>query len=171
MAVFTLLWLTAARPSSLLAIRGQDITFPFNPIVTITFVRGKTVEHTGPYTLHIKAPLWLTAYLREQSSQVGQLFHKSEPMNDVRTAMRCLNSRYELRSTRRGALQYLALQGHQLEKIRLLSRNTTDAMLRRYLEWGRLAKAEAKDQAALTSDLAISIGTVPEDSPASRATT
>ena len=44
-------------------------------------------------------------------------------------------------------------------------------MLRRYLEWGRLAKAEAKDQAALTSDLAISIGTVPEDSSASRATT
>ena len=61
----------------------------------------------------------------------------------IRDALRAVDPNLELRSIRRGALQHMASQNVSMEDLRIYSRHSSVAMLRRYLHWGRAPSEEA----------------------------
>ncbi len=63
----------------------------------------------------------------------------------VKAILKTAGHTLELRSIRRGGLQYMAVSGMPLEKILLFSKHRSMDMLMRYLDWGAVSTAHQKD--------------------------
>jgi integrase len=141
-------FLFGQRVSDILLLRAQDITTEIggllfdNPSLSkvITVRRGKVIQFTGPYVLHLKGNSELSLLLQrltnERQEPESLLFHP-KTAKYVASTLKLYNEEYETRSVRRGGLQALALTGMPLADIRRhFSKHRDDAMLLRYLQHG-----------------------------------
>ena len=131
-----------------------------SPLVTITFVEGKGVSARGePYTMAVSNPFVgaVSRLLRERQGHkylVSQIPAELTALaTELRNILREYDSEYELRSARRGALQEMARRGTSLAVLRSISGHRSDAMLLRYLDWGRFAYAQLQPQIDATAQL------------------
>lgn len=126
----------------------------------VTFVEGKTIAHTGPYTLympgaqHIPAannPIihWINSQIlfmyRTQAWVKGGTFFPPGTLQQA--AARLANVGYEVRSVRRGGLQHLATAGLSPQELLNFSRHKTIEMLFRYLGYSCPWEATRMEQA------------------------
>ena len=154
-------WLTSGRFGCIMQLTRGDIKLSPAPKgkgmdLDVTFMRGKVVKKTGPYTIHTAVegewiPM-LQSFLDSfpDTPDGHAQFLWPEPDKNrrarfgqkIRDAIRKFNPLSEQRSVRRSALQRLAsmIPGITKAQLRAFSLHTTDHMLNRYLNWG---KAEA----------------------------
>ena len=114
-------------------------------VATITFVEGKTLKSTGPYTLHVTVPIDIATEV--QTLITTRLLKKARYLfcaagkAMVSKELKALG--LEMRSTRRGALQTLAAAGLPPQEILLFSRHKDIHGLYAYLDDGKMARWEA----------------------------
>ena len=144
-------WLTCARIGCIAQLRREDVVLHQSGNVSVTFRRGKAVRSRGPYTVHSRVPGQWRQLLNNQL-QHNHPFTTSSAQ--VRDALRTVDRRLEQRSLRRGALQTLARAGVEEHDLLHFSGHTTLAMLRRYLDWGRVNNRRAEQQANYADALA-----------------
>lgn len=150
-AAIALGWVTCARIGCISQLRKEDVVLQQNGSISVTFRRGKAVRSRGPYTVHSKIPPpWMN--LIHNQLQLNNPFLASA--KEVRETLRRADRRLEQRSLRRGALQTLAIAGVDENDLLHFSGHTTLAMLRRYLEWGRVNERRAQLQAHHANALA-----------------
>jgi hypothetical protein len=116
--------------------------------MAITFVQGKTIPTTGPYTIHVSrtsrvATHILACMASAPKNPESRIFlGKGESYEDLRQGVHQHMER-DVRSLRRGGLQAMALQGRTTEEIRLFSRHASVPMLMKYLQNGRVLACQA----------------------------
>ena len=167
-------WVTACRSGDTRALRAKDVTLATavdingNFPISVQFALGKAAKLRGPYTVHSAVPPEWAAEIREHLRQnpTGPLFptrvarltdaRKTEPLQArVLAAIRAAGSHLSTRSMRRGALQSLAKslgaagvsQADALTQLMAFSGHTNEKTLKRYLDWGRLFAAGAREGA------------------------
>ncbi len=153
-AVIAACWILGQRISDMLQLSTNDLTVS-EDVLIITISRGKVVgSQIQPYSLPLRLnrfPAQALLKAREVAIEEGRLFllsHENDTWerealgNRVSSMLATIDDNLELRSIRRGGLQYMAAQGMELPEILLFSKHSSEDMLRRYLNWGRLAKAE-----------------------------
>lgn len=146
----TLMWVSAGRGTSVLNLQKRHLHVNAIPSpnpnlssVSMTYVEGKTVKHTGPYTLHVLLPPQLTdelVALQTKKSTSTKMFSRAD-MSLVAAELKA--DGLEMRSTRRGALQALARAGASPQEILLFSRHKDTQGLYAYLDDGLQATWEA----------------------------
>ncbi len=122
----------------------------------VTFVEGKTIIYTGPYTLYLRSASWLALeiqkaiYSRSGWDSLSLLL----PQDFVQVvSVRLAEIGLQIRSVRRGGLQRLSALGTPIDALLKFSHHTTPKMLFRYL--GYISWAEAEE---LTSYLDRAVG-------------
>ncbi len=110
----------------------------------MTFKRGKTVHARGGWTVHTKLP---DEHREILTSWVWPFKQRAALKTQVRLALRDVNPALSNRSIRRGSLQTMAANGVTMATLMEYSGHTREA-LRRYLGWGKLAQALAKEGTA-----------------------
>jgi len=155
----TLAFVFGQRISDVLQIRVENVSrvrLRAGKFTVIKLVRGKTIRHTGPYTLHLPYRTHLAHSVRKLCRAGGdQLFvpngsggSKSvghqRMLKDIRLKLLAIDERLDLRSIRRGGLQHMAQGGMPHAEIREhFSKHTTARRLMEYLEWGTFSKTQA----------------------------
>lgn len=157
LAVFSLWWACAARLSDIFVIHSNKIVVGSeNNTVQVTFVEGKGVKARGePYTMMVVNPfaVHLQKLIRERGHRkylISPLQH-TELTALFKVMLKAFDKRYELRSPRRGALQAMGMHGTPLAVLRSISGHRSDAMLLRYLDWGRFAAVQSNAQVTATN--------------------
>ena len=155
-------WVFGQRPSDTAQVSLDDIqktSFKQHHFLLLTYRRGKTIKHTGPFTLHVESSSPLHLLVRKLSKvqkACGCVFlfthnvvrDPEVPQSERKRitsacllALRSLSKKLECRSVRRGGLQRLAKSGMSLHKIRThFSHHKNEKMLRDYLGFGRYCK-------------------------------
>ena len=137
-------WASCARVGCTLQLNKSNLywnTKIATDAIQITFTRGKTVNRTGPYTI----PTRLGRYNALMKSHIenNPLFpelteHQRRSMGThVKNTLRQVDPELEQRSLRRTALQTMALSGVDKDVLLQFSRHADNAMLMRYLGWGK----------------------------------
>lgn len=104
--------------------------------VELTFVEGKTIRYTGPYTLYLDAQVGvgnlLARYLAQTRAHLAG--HLLFPQETAQLAsIRLAQFGLENRSVRRGGLQEMAHAGISIANLLRFSKHTSEKMLYRYL--------------------------------------
>lgn len=156
-AVFSLWWACAARLSDIFLIHTNRITVE-DTTITITFVEGKGVKARGePYTMCVVNPFathvesMISSRMVSKSTYLITRQQQADMTKAFKNVLHAFDTRYELRSPRRGALQVMAMEGTALSVLRTISGHRSDAMLLRYLDWGRFAAVQSKAQVTATN--------------------
>jgi integrase len=153
-------WAAIIRLTFILGQRIGDLCLLQNRCVTrmmdwtvITFLEGKVIAQTGPYSIHIRNSsttarlMW--SMIRATDDPLKRIFlEEGETYLSVRDGIHAHIDR-DVRCLRRGGLQAMALLGHSVEEIRLFSRHATVPMLMKYLQNGKVLAC----QAVKTSDV------------------
>lgn len=162
-----LAWTLGARVGDILKIRSESAalyqTFPQTVVHSFTIVEGKTVPHTGPYTVFLSTATpfneELVDHVRAMATRpylfltAARLLEKDALEKAVEEAERKMHERIggvDLRSLRRGGLSHLSAAGFSDEAVRTFSTHTSDAQLQLYLRAGRFNGARAREQEAMT---------------------
>jgi integrase len=123
----------------------------------ITFLEGKVIPQTGPFSIHIRSGsataklLW--SLVKEMNDPLTRIFiDKGETYKEVRDGIHAHIGR-DVRCLRRGGLQAMALLGHSAEDIRLFSRHATVPMLMKYLQNGKVLVSQAIRTGGIVSHL------------------
>jgi hypothetical protein len=146
--LLTLMWASAQRPSCVHAILKDNIVIQ-DDVCTITFVEGKGVQmRRRPFVSHAFTGKWtnmVRTFLKNQqnSSHLFTQTLKHQTFDEVRAALRTINTSYEMRSSRRGALEAIAGILHPRDMTDI-SGHASEAMVMRYLRWGAAATAQAR---------------------------
>ena len=145
-----LLWLFAARGTSIAQIQGANVRINHLPsedpeweTLSVRFCEGKTIRSTGTYTLHVQTPQQINQellHLMVARRKYRYLFPTST-QNEVAAALN--RAGLEIRSIRRGALQTMARAGAPGSTMLLMSRHTELKGLAAYLDDGMEARWEA----------------------------
>jgi hypothetical protein len=109
------------------------------PSWLITVRRGKTVVHTGAYTIALPLDSIAGQRLTVLSQQIPRqtwLFLGENTLADCQEQIRQEIGR-DVRCLRRGGLQAIARSGATVEQLLQFSRHADEPMLRRYLHEGR----------------------------------
>lgn len=169
---------TGQRPVDVARLRRSRIA-KIQKFISITFEEGKTVDSTGPFTIHafrrdyLGTRVWRLAQettstflFMDESTPIG--YSKEERVRRLRVAQRWTRSQMERlkeidrtlsnRTTRRSVLQEIASTGATAESLRLLSRHSTDKMLNVYLDHGAMLMSNARKTATLSSHLLFKMG-------------
>lgn len=144
-AFLALAWRSCARYGDITGLHREDFSVNTDGRATLTFRRGKAVTWRGPYSVHLALDKSETAAVQQHiqerlTAKRKKLFSDdiaSRAMKHLKTIDRDLTQR----SSRRGALQYLA---RSMTAVQLMaySGHTNVATLRRYLMWGAVATRE-----------------------------
>ena len=143
-AFLLIAWLFAARPGDLAKVKKAEITLHDGQL-TIFFARGKGARLGDPYHVKMQADAAQQQAYRFLASTQGeflvQLPSKKEFekfYSSMRSLLRTLpdSQGLELRSMRRGRLQFLAEQGLTNKDLMKISGHKSEATLMRYLHWG-----------------------------------
>ncbi len=152
-------WYTAGRTCDILQLKKENVEVRSDGHLLVTFKRGKTVHARGGWTVHTKLPdehrEILTKYLATVygKSWVWPFKQRAALTTQVRLALRDVNPALSNRSIRRGSLQTMAANGVSMATLMEYSGHTREATLRRYLGWGKLAQALAKEGTAAAEAL------------------
>lgn len=147
-----LTWITCSRGTSTSNLLVRNIFVESQDVICVTYVEGKTLATTGPYSLHLHIP---SAVMSEfEALKAARLkrarlpgFCKLFPQGTEKLVASQLKSRgLTIRSLRRGSLQTLAMSGMPPKQLLMFSRHKDVAGLGAYLEHGRFAKWEAITQ-------------------------
>ncbi len=162
-----LMWFTCARPGCVMKLRRRDIEFSSATHFSITFADGKGSRFGQIYTVPSVMPPDAARFVRAQLADLspGDPLFPSDPPNAPRQRqarllqiLREVDPSLNLRAMRRGSLQALAAVEPDLSKIRQFSGHTNDETLKRYLDWGKMARMRNEEAqhlaAALTADFA-----------------
>lgn len=157
------------RISDILQLKNTDLKWeemgatpgPTTLFLTITIRRGKVVPVIGPYALflpqgELATMLWSWASQRGNDvflwSQSNSLKEREAVGIGVRDILKSVAPHLEQRSVRRGGLEHMARAGHSISLIRrLFSKHSSDSMLIRYLQNGRIVLDDAVTTATVTS--------------------
>jgi integrase len=120
--------------------------------IGITFLEGKTIPYTGPYTIHVERTSRVAANVMrciELASRFPDFgpdtrifLGEKEEYHEMSLGIHCHMDR-DVRCLRRGGLQGMALLGLTTEEIQVFSRHASVAMLTKYLQNGRVLVAQA----------------------------
>lgn len=153
-------WLAFGRGGDVLLLKPSDVVMTSRESakgvsegMAVSFWKGKTVKTRGSYTVFTQRPP--AEYLREfeayvESMRASPYLFKGVTGAQIKVALRRANPLLEQRSLRRGALQAVAATGVSDTEMLHYSGHTNVAMLRRYLNFGKLSGEGAKlsEQAA-----------------------
>ena len=151
---FTLAWAFAARIGDLRQVLGADIAFgevrEDRQLIVITFRAGKGAAFWGPFVIQTNIPIAAAKDLALRINTQGRTNPIFSTEEQHRLSKAVAEEGLDLRSIRRGRLQYLAELGVTNEQLRLLSGHRRMDTLLRYLGWGRYeadgrAAAHARD--------------------------
>ena len=172
-------WQFGQRISDVLQLHSADvekITLQDKDYLVATFYRGKTIQMTGPFTIHVARGQgsntlydWL---LRIRAVAMGGFLFTGRALcrpicadakipQTIRTIMatmilrllRKIDTKLEARSIRRGGLQRLAEMGLPLEKIRQhFSKHKSVQTLGEYLQYFRFCTEQAEAHRHALSD-------------------
>ena len=148
------------RASDVLMLRPQclSVISSLGPraeeFLAITFLEGKVVGKTGPYTLHCRKDSVVGRALTTAAAAAtlkGWEFLFVPPDSDREEQRAALHAEIQrdVRCLRRGGLQRRALMGLPFSSILVFYRHACENTLRKYLEMGR----SLMHQAALTSQI------------------
>ena len=129
-------WCLAQRISDVLLWRAQEIRLTNTGSTAITVREGKTIAHTGPYTLFLPAgsPIASQLLILAKYRQNGPLFKFCD--NNLLHALRTVSPKLERRSIRRGGAVAMANAGIELDVILEFTRHASKEMLFRYIGYG-----------------------------------
>lgn len=143
------------RPSDVFQLRTANVTIASwdSEMIVIEVLEGKVVKTIGPYSIGARLTHWAARSLWSIVQQAPKgnvyLFSAANTENErvaltreAHVYLQEIDPILEVRSIRRGGLQRMAQAGVPLSQILLLSRHTTEAMLCRYLQNGKTARAE-----------------------------
>jgi len=163
-----LMWLTAGRPGDVQQLQAMDVLMGEEGQLMVSFRHGKAVRMRGPYSVPTSAAdatLWrdeLKQYIEARKAATihapwENLFPSTSQGRSLNgtllNAIRVSNPELNLRAIRRGSLQTMAVAGVPLNVLRKYSGHTNDAMLLRYLNWGKEAGQEAAQARAAARPL------------------
>ena len=144
-----LTWLTCGRGGDALLLKPSHVELtdretkggPMS-VMSVSFWKGKTVKTRGSYTVFTQPP-------PEKLLEEWQEYHRSVANESylfkgvrgaqIKDALRRANPKLEQRSLRRGAIQALAATGLKDDELLHYSGHTNVAMLRRYLNFGKVS--------------------------------
>lgn len=157
-------FVTGQRNGDILTWRTANVTSSLIQVgsTTITVVEGKTINATGPYTIHLPptspcAELLLSWVIKRKKATYPYLFINATsilPHNETRDLALTQQRRMkkflpsDLRSTRRGGLSQMARLQCSEEQLLALSRHCSAPSLQIYLGAGRFNLVEATRQMA-----------------------
>jgi hypothetical protein len=123
------------RLSDIAKIRVSRV-FRWPKALAITFVDGKTIQYTGPFTMFLPMPSCLAnrilqLYTKHRGWTVGTTLFT--PDFHQQAATRLASMELEVRSVRRGGLQNLAALGLSPDQILKFSHHSSVTTLYRYL--------------------------------------
>ena len=147
-AALELSWLTAGRVKDVLQIQTKDVQLQQGCMV-VALRAGKTARKGG-YSISVPLPSDSFQHWLSNRPSTQRWLFQGVTEHQVRAAIRAINPKLELRSFRRGRLQYLAQGGMAEDYLLKLSRHASVPMLRRYLNMGLLSP-DNQDQAARIS--------------------
>lgn len=142
-------WLTFGRGGDVLLLKPSDVVMTSKESaegvsegMAVSFWKGKTVKTRGSYTVFTQRPP--LEYLEEfesyhNSMRAEQYLFKGVTGAQIKVALRRANTLLEQRSLRRGAIQTVAATGVSDTEMLHYSGHTNVAMLRRYLNFGKLS--------------------------------
>jgi hypothetical protein len=158
-------WATAMMVTFVLGQRFSDICLLqgrclqiMGDRLAVTFLEGKTIPCTGPYTIHLELKSLCAQRILHllSSDPLRRIFvQPDETYDEVRMGTHTHMSR-DVRCLRRGGLQAMALMGRTIPEILLFSRHKSTAMLMKYLQNGKVLTAQAE----VTSDIVKSMESV-----------
>jgi hypothetical protein len=144
-SLMVLMWVCAARLTSITGILNENIFIDAPNVITITFNTGKTILATGPYSIRVSVPTktvnWIQ--LRKCETTQGKIFRSNEEQYYRLLSRRLKPKDLEVRSFRRGAAQELSKEHPDL--IRIFTRHTSNKTLYQYLDSGRFAEWELRE--------------------------
>jgi hypothetical protein len=119
--------------------------------LAICYKRGKTVRRRQPYSVHLPedSVLAKSLLLRQKGVQSGDLLFGNDPLSTLDAVVRALKAQdpsYCALSIRKGGLQAMALHGVSEAAMLHHSRHTSLEMLNRYLGWGQVNLAAARER-------------------------
>lgn len=161
-------WLTFGRGGDVLLLKPSDVVMTSKESagkeggskgMAVSFWKGKTVKTRGSYTVFTQPPP--PEFLEEfvafhKAMRAEQYLFKGVAGAQIKIALRRANPQLEQRSLRRGAIQAVAATGISDTEMLHYSGHTNVAMLRRYLNFGKLSGEGAKlssQAAALVQNL------------------
>jgi len=160
---FSIAWILGQRIGDVMRLEQRGIGIPIkDPLTTkwnvpITFYVTKNVKKADPYTLHLPLQstvgMELTEFTKKRSSSDHSVTHGKKPLlfqpNSIWHIRQCIHGMskgFNLLSIRKGGLQNMAMKG--VKDVKKFSRHTTEAMLQRYLDWGKADLAPAREAQA-----------------------
>jgi len=154
---FAIAWILGQRIGDVMRLEHRGIGIPLmDPLthtwnVPITFHVTKNMKKADPYTLHL--PLQSTvgkeltelAQRRPPSDTRGQKLLLFQPnfIWHIRQCIHGMSKGFKLLSIRKCGLQNMAMKG--VKDVKKFSRHTTEAMLQRYLDWGKADLAPVRE--------------------------
>lgn len=141
LAALALQWGTAARPNCVMLLQVHNVEIT-HETVRVKFVQGKGVAARGePYTVHSTLGTWWGPVSRWLQKRKVQRFLFEETRREiiktrVRDQLRMVDSKYGLRSIRRGAAIAMARQGVPMDVLLNFTGHRKKEMCLRYLNWG-----------------------------------
>ena len=151
LTLFAIEWATTGRTSDVLRIRKQRMQLDQQQCsVRVTFIEGKGVKaRQSPYTVLTTTP-FVTAIKRHCASTSSPFLFPEETHASLRqrliAILKRFDTRYELRSMRRGSLQHMASMGIPLNVLMTFSGHRSETTLLRYLNWGTFASVMLNEQ-------------------------
>jgi hypothetical protein len=148
-------WLTCGRGGDALLLKPENVELVTKTHkgveqlgMEVNFWKGKTVKTRGSYMVFTQSP---PEDLKEEFINFQQKMRKEDYLfkgvkgAQIKDALRRVNPKLEQRSLRRGAIQTLSQTGlFKDEELLHYSGHTNVAMLRRYLNFGKLSGEGAK---------------------------
>ena len=142
----------------------------FDPVsqtwfLALLFRKTKTTRTAQPYTLHVPLEglghtLWELSQQRQQAAEHFLFLDKGaakdeqakvQKLSAIKDAMRKASPLLSVLSIRRGGLQAMALAGMSTETLLAHSRHQRIENLHRYLDWGKVFMAPARELFALSA--------------------
>jgi len=149
LALLVVAWSHAARPTNVLSLRKEDISFS-KEAMTVTWRRAKTCQYRGPYTTFssmlrpdLSPSPWmkrLKAFVQNSGPDLFPVAWHTKLLKELLALLKTEN--LVTRSIRRGSLTTLADAGKPIEVLMVMSGHTNKQMLYRYLGWGSRVRHE-----------------------------
>jgi len=150
-------WLTCGRGGDVLLLKPKNVVLTMRDppkghtgqvaAMAVSFWKGKTVKTRGSHTVFTSQPppeymgAW-AAYTKEM--EASDYLFKGVKGADLKDALRRANAKLEQRSLRRGAIQAMAATGLTDHELLHYSGHSNVAMLRRYLNFGKVSGEGAR---------------------------
>ncbi len=136
-----LCWRCASRGTSITKLQIRNVFLLHSTQgsnLALTFVEGKTLATSGPYTLHLAVPPQIVALIRttighKSRYKSSRLFTAADQSYIAKTLK---DNGLEIRSLRRGALQAMAKAGAPPAELLHFSRHSETKGLSAYLDHG-----------------------------------